>query len=211
MTEQKENLTATPKAEKEQASPAKTAANEDLLIPVKFNKETKNISLTKAAELIQKGMKYDIIKNDYEALKALAKGENKSVSDFLILLKTEKAEERKKQLTEKCGGDAELAEHFLALEQGNSSETDNGFAEIKKYFPEINSPEQLPDTVLECCEEKGTKLLDEYLRFLLIENREKQKAEAENRKADKRSLGSLKNKGGAIDPEAAEFLKGLWK
>ena len=107
MTEQKENLTATPEAEKEQASPANTAANEDLLIPVKFNKETKNIPLTKAAELIQKGMKYDIIKNDYEDLKALAKGENKSVSDFLILLKTEKAEERKKQLTEKCGGDAE--------------------------------------------------------------------------------------------------------
>ena len=105
--------------------------------------------------------------------------EEKSVSEFVEMLKTQKLEARRQELLEKCGGDKDLAEHFLNLEQGNSK-NDGGFEEVKNYFSEIKDEEDLPWEVLEKSRLKGTKLLDEYLRYLLSETIKRQKADAEN-------------------------------
>lgn len=210
MTDKNEKLTAPQQVVAEQKGISETTPENELLIPVKFNKEIKKITALKAAELAQKGMKYDIIVKDYDDLKALAAEEGKSVAEYIAMLKDNKLSVRRNELTEKCGGDKELAEHFLNLEQGGK-ERDNGFDEVKEYFPDIKTEEQLPFEVLEQSHLKGTRLLDEYLRYLLTETRKRQKAEAEKKIAEKRSTGSLQNKSGSLDPEAAEFLKGLWK
>lgn len=210
MTDNKENIAAATLAEEKQENISDSIPNEDMLIPVKFNKEIKNITLKEAVTLAQKGMKFDLICDDFEALKNLAVAEGKSVSEYIEALKGLKLEARRRELEEKCGGDKDLAEHFLNLEQADSR-NDGGFEEVKKHFPEINAEGELPWEVLENSKLKGTKLLDEYLRYLLSEARKRQKAEADNKKADKRSLGSFKNKNDGIDPEAAEFIKGLWK
>ena len=190
---------------------AATIPQEEILIPVKFNKQIKNITAAKAAELAQKGMKYEIIEKDYEALKALALESGKSVAEFLEGLKSERLENRKSELTQRCGGDRALAEQFLQLEQAVKKETEIDLTEVKMYFPDITEQEDLPDEVLENSRLKGTRLLDEYLRYLLAEKMRQKAAEAEIKNADRRSMGSLQNKNGVTSPEAMEFLKGLWK
>lgn len=210
MTDSKDTIAAVPKAEEELENNPVTIPNNEMLIPVKFNKEIKNIPYEKAIELAQKGMKYEMIEENYEMLRALSTEEGKSVSDFLNSLRTDKTEQRKRILTEKCGGDEELALHILELEKASVRE-DNGFDEVTEYFPEIKTLQMLPTEVTERSRLNNTKLLDEYLRYLLKERLSLKKADAQIKKADQRSLGSLQNKNGAIDPEAAEFLKGLWK
>ena len=209
MTDSKNNITEQRTLDEQNIS-SDTLPNEEMLIPVKFNKEIKNIPFQRATELAQKGMKFEMIEENYETLKSLALAENKSVSKFLQSLKAEKAEIRKSQLIEKCGGDEELALHILELE--NASVKDNGrFYEVEKFFPNIKTTDMLPTEVLERNRLNNTKLLDEYLRYLLIEKLKRKRAEAQTLKADQSSLGSLQNKNGAVDIEAVEFLKGLWK
>ena len=45
-----------------------------------------------AAELIQKGMKYEIIADDYDAIKGLAVADGKSVNQFISALRNERIE-----------------------------------------------------------------------------------------------------------------------
>ncbi len=211
MSEEKNKSAAETEAEERGNCSLETTPESEILIPVKFNKEVKKISLEEAATLAQKGMKYEIICKDYEALKALATEDGKSVAEYLEHLKNAKLQSRRNELLEKCGGDTDLAEHFLSLEQAVKKETENDFNEVKKYFPAIKEIEQLPEEVVESSRLKGSSLLDEYLRYLLNEKVKQRKAEEEIQKADKKSMGSLQNKNGGISPEAVEFLKGLWR
>lgn len=197
----------TEKAEGTDTNP--TPSDEESFIPIKFNKEIKNISFKEAGILAQKGLKFEAIEKDYTALKELAAKESKSVPELIAGLTRQYNETKKASLTEKCGGDTELAEHIISLENGISH--DNGFAELKEAFPKIATPQQLPESVLRNCELKGTLLLDEYLRYLLAEEMSA-KAQAEQQKnVQKASTGSLANQFGGSSPEAEEFIKGLWK
>ena len=182
----------------------------EVLIPVKFNKETKNLSVEEASVLAQKGMKYDAISEDYSALKELAATQNKSVSEFIKSIKDKNTEARLNELLEKCGGDREAAEHFLNLEM-KAANKDDGFKEVESYFPEFKSKEDLPEEVLENARLKGSMLLDEYLRYLLKNNREQESQKKQNEIARTSSIGSQVNKSGSGDPELTEFLKGIWK
>ncbi len=182
----------------------------EIIVPVKFNKQVLNLDLEKAQELAQKGMKFDVISKDYDALKGLAKAEGKSVGEFLESLKLQKSALRESEILEKCGGDRQFAEHILKLEKTPCDEV-FGFDEIVENFPKIKSLEDLPESVVESAKLKGTYLLDEYLRYL-----HKQelviKASIKNQlKAEQSATGSLINKKGADNPETAEFLKGLWQ
>ncbi len=180
-------------------------------IPIKFNKEIKNITADEAARLAQKGMKYDIICKDYEALRNLSLKNGKSVSGYLADLKAEDHNRRLLALTEKCGGDEDLAKHILELESGEEYRDVNGFDELQESFPEIKSPEDLPQEVLDAARLKGTRLLDEYLRYLLEESRRLKESERAKRLNERLSIGSQINRKGQMSAEASEFLKGLWK
>ncbi len=204
---------AIPNAEDERCAAAKddTApeAAEELFVPVKFNKEVRNLSPEDAGILAQKGLKFEAIKHDYETLKALAADSGRSVSEFLNAVKSDMQENRKKELAEKCGGNSEMAEYVLKLE--SRSENDNGFSELRAEFPEISDISQLPESVVENARLKGTMLLDEYLRYRRAAEKAAAQTAAENRRAAKMSLGSQSDRRGGINPETAEFLKGLWK
>jgi len=195
-----ENEATTPEAEESQ-----------VLIPVKFNKEIKELTQSEAATLAQKGMKYDLIAEDYSCLKEISAQHGKSVTQFLEELKTESQAKRREALTEKCGGDQELAEHILKLEAEKNNNGDMGFAELKKNFPEYNSAEDLPDEVLKAAELKGTLLLDELLRYRLAEKKRSDEAIKNQKFSENVSVGSQLNQRGRENPETAEFLRGLWK
>ena len=61
------------------SKPEETAADNEnengnqVFVPVKYNKEIRNLELDKAAELAQKGLKFEAIADDYESLKRIAK------------------------------------------------------------------------------------------------------------------------------------------
>lgn len=181
---------------------------QEITVPIKFNKEIKELSLSEATALAQKGMKYDLIAGDYQELKNLAAENGKSVPQYLCDLKTQKFNQRKTELTEICGGDSQLAEHFAVLE--SQKQPDSGFKELKEMFPEI-SEETIPYTVTENVKLKGTLLLDEYLRYLLAEERKQKHSAEQQKKAEKLSLGSQQNYQSSNSPETVEFLRGLWK
>lgn len=213
MTEEKINATALPQAEENTVEEAEATTPEtsenNTFIPVKFNKEIRNLSIDEASVLAQKGLKYESIEKDYNALKELANEDKMSVPVFLSDLARRRTEEKKATLTEKCGGDEALAEHILKLEA--CADRDNGFAELKENFPHFESADSLPPQVLENSRLKGTLLLDEYLRYLLAEEKIAKAAALKQKTAEKASTGSLTNRKGVHSPETEEFLKGLWK
>ena len=87
----------------------------------------------------------------------------------------------------------------------------NGFEEVKNYFSEIKDEEDLPWEVLEKSRLKGTKLLDEYLRYLHNQDTLMKKSIKNQREARDCAMGPMQNKKGAENPAIAEFLKGLWR
>lgn len=178
-------------------------------IPVKFNKEIKYLTVEEASNLAQKGMKFDLVLDTLEQLKKLALGAEKTVPQFLQNLENEKNQKRKEELLEKCSGDNDLVEKIISFE-GNKPQN-NGFDELKKYFPNINCEENLPEEVIESSKLKGTLLLDEYLRYLLAQKKRQEKSKEHEEKLQKASIGSLKNCKSPISPETEEFIKGLWK
>lgn len=179
-------------------------------IPVKYNKETKLLSADEASKLAQLGLKFESVSKNLDTLKSLAKSENKTVGAYLESLKKAKAEQRKNQLLEKCGGDTELAEHIMMLE-GDEKKDFDGFEELREYFPQFKSRSDLPEQVTENANINGSLLLDEYLRFCLNERRRIKEAAHLQKSAEISSIGSQINRSGCVDPEAAEFLKGIWK
>lgn len=197
------------------SKPDETAADNEndsgnkVFVPVKFNKEIRNLELDKAAALAQKGLKFEAIADDYQSLKRIAKEDGQSVSEFLNTLKNSRREDRKKELTEKCGGNEEMAEYVLGLE--GSSDDANGFDELTQEFPEIKDISDLPESVVENARLRGTLLLDEYLRYRLAAKRAEEKAKNGRIAADNMSIGSQTDRKGGINPETAEFLKGLWR
>lgn len=188
-----------------------TPMENEVTIPIKFNKEIKNITAEEAANLAQKGMKYDLISKDYEALKDLSRKSGKSVSEFIEHLKTEGFTERVKELTEKCGGDEALAQHIAELESSSQNGAQNGFEELREFFPEIKSPEDLPLEIRDAAKLKGTLLLDEYLRYMLKERQNEVNAAESKKQNINASIGSQLNRKGKVTPEVSEFLRGLWK
>lgn len=180
----------------------------EFTVPIKFNKETRKLSLEEASNLAQKGLKFEAIENDYKAIKDLAAKENKSVPEFISSLCLNQNEAKKQNLKELCGGNEEMAEHILKLE--NLREKDMGFEELKAAFPKITSIEDLPESVTENARLKGTLLLDEYLRYRLSEQKKARETTLKQKENMLSSTGSLKGLENSLNPEAEEFLRGLW-
>lgn len=63
-----------------------------------------------------------------------------------------------------------------------SGEESDDFAELTAEFPKIKSISDLPDSVVQKSELRGTKLLDEYLRYRLTEEREAASAALQTKK-----------------------------
>lgn len=173
-------------------------------LEVKFNKETKKLSLDEAATLAQKGMKFDMIEGQFDRLKALSKKEGLSVGEYLTGLEKTLREEKISALAEKCSGDRELAEKLYSLEEAQGGENEELFA----VFPELESEQDIPEEVKTAAQIKGTGLLFEYLlydRRLRVAAAEEEKA---RRLAQEASLGGLSSS--SKDVSDAEFLKGVW-
>ncbi len=180
----------------------------DFTLPVKFNKETRNLSLEEAAALAQKGLKFEAIEKDYGILKALSLKQNKSVPLFLQDLMHSMNEAQREKLTQECGGNEEMAEHILKLE--SNSLQPGSLGEVTESFPQIKSEDDLPQEVVEASSLRGTLLLDEYLRYLLLQNKKSKDTAKKLKDSERLTTGSLGSKQSLQNPETEGFLKGLW-
>lgn len=187
-----------------------TPEEKEILVPIKYNKQILNLSISEAGELAQKGKKFEEISNDYEQIKLLAREEEKSVAEYIAALKQSRDNKILQELTNECGGNKEIALRFLELNKNKISER-LGFKELKESFPQYENLESLPEEVVEKAKLKGTLLLDEYLRYLLKEKMAAKQAVKAQIDAENNSIGSQINKKSNLNPETVEFLKGLWK
>lgn len=199
-------------ADERDTTPEASAEKEISTVAVKFNKETKNISLAEAAQLAQKGMKLEKILPEYERIKTLAKSGGKSVTDFIADIEQQVMDSRKNVLMEKCGGNEEIVEQLLKSAGESADKTELQIAELLKECPEIRSANDIPPSVLEEAELKGSNLLYEYLKY---EHRQKTLANAsvqEQSAAKNASVGSQKKYADDdLSPVSTEFIKGLWE
>jgi hypothetical protein len=185
------------------------AENEELFVPVKFNKEVRQLSLEEASTLAQKGLKFDAISQDFENLKRLAEKHGHSVSEFLLSLEKRQIDDRKKELLSQCGGNEEIADRIISLETGRK---DWGFEELKEQFPQIKDISQLPQEIVENAKLKGTLLLDEYLRYLLYNEKNAEREKRNKKQLENKSLGPQQSGfNNNQSPETIEFLNGLWR
>lgn len=186
-----------------------TPQDNEIFVPVKFNKQVLNLNLEKAQEMAQKGMKFDLISKDYEALKNLAKADGKSVGEFISEIKRQKDYNRQNEILGKCGDDSDFAQYVLNLENAQGEDI-KGFAELCENFPQFKNIADLPESVVEAAEMKGTLLLDEYLRYLHNQDTIMKNSIKSQREACEAAMGSMLSKNGGENPETAEFLRGLW-
>ncbi|MBR3908491.1 MAG: hypothetical protein IKJ50_02100, partial [Clostridia bacterium] len=154
-------------------------------------------------------MKFDLISKDYEALKNLAKADGKSVGEFISEIKRQKDYNRQNEILGKCGDDSDFAQYVLNLEKAQGEDI-KGFAELCENFPQFKSIADLPESVVEAAEMKGTLLLDEYLRYLHNQDTIMKNSIKSQREAHEAAMGSMLSKNGGESPETAEFLRGLW-
>ena len=181
----------------------------EVTVPVKYNKETRELSLEDASTLAQKGLKFEAIEKDYIALKSLAEKENKSVPQYISDLAAKRQEVLRENLTKECGGNEKMADRILSLEAQGEKELN--LKEVYDTFPDIKTMDDLPEEVLDKCRLKGTLPLDEYLRYLLSQKRKVDEARKKQKESEASATGSLANLKGAENPETQEFLRGLWK
>lgn len=185
-----------------------TTPENEKLIPVKFNKEIRNLTLDEATLLSQKGLKYDAIEKQWERLKAFAKEDNSSTAEFLDALEKMRTEKRIEELTQQCGGNSEMAKRIITLEKKEDALLP-GEKEFSEYFPEKNIAE-LPEEILRRVKQNNSNLLDEYLRFEARARIEAQREEKKRRENAESTVGSQKDSGIYRTPENEEFIKGLW-
>lgn len=189
----------------EQSGKTEAAAESGVTIPVKFNKETKNLTAGEAAILAQKGMKFEMIEEEFSTLRDLASKQKMSVPEYINSLKKGQEAARREELLAECGGNEKLADRVLELE--NNKKSDDGLEELREYFPTVKSLEDLPRAVVESARLKGENLLNSYLRYRVIRKKSIEKQNLAEQTAEQSSIGSQKSV--AASGEDA-FLKGLW-
>ena len=191
--------------------PEAPQTHEDFNLSVRFNKEDVNLDYDSAVRLTQKGMKFELIEDDYIKVRELAKKEGKTLSQYVKTLEENHIADRKNRLLDLCGGNVALCDKIIELEDAKQTENGADLSEIRENFPEIDSIEKLPEQVKENCELKGTNLLDEYLRYLLKQSKLKAQTQLDMQNATNSSVGS-QNTGAAsfCDCAGDEFIKGIW-
>lgn len=173
--------------------------NSGQVIPIKFNKEIKEITLEEAKSLAQKGMKYDTVSEPLERIRSLAADSGKTLAEYVSFLEKQQKSAQNESQTEKK--DTPAAE----------SELIKGINELLANAPEIKSIEDIPQSVLKAAKEKGGNLFDEYLRYQFEQSRKVRDALLSRENAERSAVGPISTGTPVESALSAEFLKGLFK
>lgn len=182
------------------------------VIPIQFNHEYKELTVSEAANWAQKGMYADKLLADLSVLAAASSAE--SIPALMKQLKAAHETMLLSKYKEQCGGNEELANKLLEIDRGKwtqrapeiSKSWEQAFQEdanaVNKRLAEefikmqkefgIEKFDQLPAEVVNVAVKNNIPLSDAYLRYQYAQNKQAQAA-AENQKAAKQATpGSLK-------------------
>lgn len=204
-------------------------------IPVKYNKQYRELTPEEAGVYAQKGMKYDAMEPELAKLRQMAAVSGRSLGQMIGSIYKAGEELARQDCMRLAGGDQRLAGLLLdayfqksgkaygdmlaaeqkALEAEKAQDNDRlagEFLELRRECPEIGSPGDLPDAVLEAAVRKGTSLTAEYLLHRHREQRRIQRAEQDSRAASQAASGSMQEFAGSPDgPALSAMLDGIWR
>ena len=189
----------------EQVDTTPQEPNIEPTLEIKFNKETKKLSLEEARAFAQKGMKLDLISEELQILHQLSKEQGIGFKEFVKRLHSQSEGQRINALRERYSEDSELQRVLSRLD---NSDAKDEFSEMREIFPEM-CDEEIPQEVKTAAKNSGKGLLFEYL---LYQHRQTiaAKNEADRQEMTRNaSLGSLSS-GGSDNTADAEFLRGVW-
>lgn len=204
-----------------------------ITIPVKFNKQHKELTIDEAAVYAQKGMKWDDFTPTHEKMKFLAAAANMSVEQLTDALIERQDKTLKEQLLEECGGNEDIANRLYEVEKAKQQKAfdalkeqeskiqlteqeqlnkrlANDFLELQAEIPEMATIDKVPKKVLEMAVDKDISILDAYLRYQHAEGKKTQTVKAKAETATQNSTGSMKAAPNSPSPEIDAMMKGLW-
>ena len=204
-------------------------------VPVKYNKEYRELTPEEAGVYAQMGMKYQSLEPQLNKLRQLAAGSGRSFGQLVENLYTAGEEMARRECLEQAGGNAELAAQLLdyrnlkggrAFEDAKAAEQKereaertetNGrladeFLELSRECPEVKSIRDLPDAVLEAATRKNASLTAEYLLYKHREEQNLQRAERDVAAASKAAAGSMRDSAAPTGgPAFSAMLDGIWR
>lgn len=175
-----------------------------------FGGEEREYTLEEINALAKQAQNYETILSDWQRIKSIAQNEGKSVGEYIDALNENRLNKRRNELLEK-GADEQLAEYVLGLENEKKLKDDIFFEEVLEYFPKIKDISELPACVLETARLKGSRILDELLRY-----RHKKQMEISAFKDYQKSVGESsigpqrEHISTDFDPAKLQFIKGIW-
>lgn len=183
---------------------------DELTVRLDFGGTQREFTHEEIAELAKKAYSYEQISGDWDRVKTMALSEGKSVCEYLDSLSEIRINKRRSELLEK-GADEQLISYILDLEKEKMS-TDKGFFdEVSEYFPKIKDISDIPECVVESARVKGSRLVDELLRYRHKKQMEISILKDLEKSAINSSIGPQREHISAdIDPAKLQFIKGIW-
>lgn len=219
----------------EEEAGAENGERPAVTIPVKYNKQYRELTPEQATVYAQKGMKYESLEPSLNKLKYLAAASGKSLADVVERLYAASDEMLMQKLLQRTGGDKALADTLfraekekhgkaytsvLMSEQRAASaerfDTNNRlageFLELQKEFPELGSFDKVPEAVAKNAALKGTSLFSEYLLYRHREERRASDAIRRQKAAGEASLGKQGGSAGDGSSQQIEAMRrGVWQ
>lgn len=213
-------------AEDQQQTEGMTEAEKEAFLKIKYNKEEIELDKEKAAELAQKGMNYDKVKEKLDSLEndprlsfveQQAKKYDMSTEQYLEAVRQAEEQEQLNDLVQKHGVTEELAKEMMESrkfretyenekrEREQAEQREQDYQAFLETFPDAK-PEDIPESVWQEVEQ-GKSLVDAYTRHenqqlkeQLEQLKEKQEIEKQNEENAESSTGSLTGKGEGKQP-----------
>ena len=205
-----------------------------VVIPVKYNKEYRELSIEEASTLAQKGLKFDSIAPMLQQINYIAASEGKTPAQIVQELYDSRETNLRQSLGERVNFDEELVEKLMELEHSKAKnayeamlkaqedaekEEKDGintrlateFSELQAEFPEFKEFKSVPKSVIDFAVKKNISLYDAYLRHKHTENKKQANAAAVQTKSAKATTGSQASATqSASDTVDDALLRGIW-
>ncbi len=206
------------------------------LFKIRYMHEDVDISMDEAKRLAQIGKHYeDNVKKTLDSLDYVATLQGKSVKELVENLVNGVDSAKREELISELGADNPLVDELMELhkakndkayesakaerstrekhaeEEAQKSATTKlaeQFEELRELFPEYDTVEKVPDTVIKRALKSGD-LEKEMLRYRFAEAKKVEAEKASQEKNKKESIGSVHSEGNETERTNA-FLKGLW-
>lgn len=203
-------------------------------VPVKFRHQSRELSMEEATGYAQMGLKYESLQPTLDKIRMMAAGRGQGLEEFVNAWAAAEEQAALDRLTEKTGGDRDVAGQLWELEttrrqkvcedrrqlaqkeeesfiQDLNSRLAAEYRELTEECPEITSVDNLPEGVWQDAANNGRHLLDAYLRHQRRESRRIEQNERDRKAAEAAAVGALADApdGDSHDAATAAMLRAV--